>query len=113
MLKGKRDPVPAWRVVSVTAGSPGWTRQLDSQLVDRETELTVCREICRRAVAQGSGELVTIMGAAGVGKSRLSTEFLAGVADGATVLTGQCLPYGEGITFRPIVSADPGPLRHR
>jgi predicted ATPase len=89
----------------VTPGAPGWTRQLDSQLVGRETELTVCGEIYGRAVEQGSGELVTIMGAAGVGKSRLSAEFLAGVADGATVLTGQCLPYGEGITFRPIVSA--------
>jgi tetratricopeptide (TPR) repeat protein len=105
VLKGKRDPVPAWRVVGVTPGAPGWTRQLDSRLVGRETELAVCREIYLRAVERGSGELVTIMGSAGVGKSRLSVEFLAGVAGGATVLTGQCPPYGEGITFRPIVSA--------
>src|SRR5262245_32401444 len=105
VLKGKRDPVPAWRVVGVTPGAPGWTRQLDSRLVGRENELGLCRQTYERAVEQGSGQVVTIMGAAGVGKSRLSAEFLAGVADGATVLTGQCLPYGEGITFRPVVSA--------
>ena len=63
------------------------------------------RAVYERAIEQGSGELVTIMGTAGVGKSRLSAEFLAEVADGATVLTGQCAPCGEGIAFRPIVSA--------
>ncbi len=105
VLKGKREPVPAWRVIEVRAGALGWTRHLDSRLVGRETESTLCRAVFERAVEQRSGELVTIMGTAGVGKSRLSAEFLSAVADGATVLTGQCLPYGEGITFRPIVTA--------
>jgi len=104
-LKGKRDPVPAWRVIEVAAGAPGWTRRLDSQFVGRETESALCRAAFERAVDQRAGELVTVMGTAGVGKSRLTAEFLSRVGDGATVLTGQCLPYGEGITFTPIVAA--------
>ena len=54
VLKGKREPVPAWRVIEVTAGAVGWTRQLDSRLVDRETELTLCRSAYERAIEQGS-----------------------------------------------------------
>jgi len=46
--------------------------------------------------------LFTILGAAGVGKSRLVAEFLASVRDRARVLRGRCLPYGEGITYLPI-----------
>ena len=46
-------------------------------------------------------ELVTVVGSAGVGKSRLVTEFLANVE--ATVVRGRCLSYGEGITYWPVV----------
>jgi tetratricopeptide (TPR) repeat protein len=49
--------------------------------------------------------LFTLLGAAGVGKSRLVAEFLTGLGDRATVLRGRCLHYGEGITFWPLVEA--------
>src|SRR6185312_14734335 len=49
--------------------------------------------------------VVTVVGAAGVGKSRLSVEFLSRLPSPATVISGRCLPYGEGITFWPIVEA--------
>ena len=104
MLKGKREPGAclAARGDSRRAGLDAPAR-----LTARRTRNGVGggRDVYERAVDAGIGELVTIMGAAGVGKSRLSAEFLAGVRDRATIWTGQCLPYGEGITFRPIVSA--------
>ena len=47
--------------------------------------------------------LFTVLGAAGVGKSRLVAEFLDGLGERATVVRGRCLPYGEGITFWPLL----------
>ena len=49
------------------------------------------------------GQLVTVLGSAGVGKSRLVQEFLAR-RDGGRVVRGRCLPYGEGITYWPVES---------
>ena len=56
-------------------------------------------------MAESGCHLFTLLGAAGVGKSRLVAELLAGVGDGAMVLRGRCLPYGEGITFWPLIEA--------
>lgn len=52
-------------------------------------------------MADRACHLFTVLGSAGVGKSRLSQEFLSSV-EGAAVLRGRCLPYGEGITFWPV-----------
>ena len=103
-LKGKVAAVPAWRLVDVVAGAPGWSRRLDSPLVDREQELAQLEDAFGRVADSGRCELVTVMAAAGVGKSRLTSEFLSRVGSRATVLQGRCLPYGIGITFWPIVS---------
>ena len=45
---------------------------------------------------------MTVLGTAGVGKSRLVEEFTGSLGDRATVLRGRCLPYGEGITYWPL-----------
>jgi class 3 adenylate cyclase/tetratricopeptide (TPR) repeat protein len=103
-LRGKAEGVPAWRLVEVRAGAPGWNRRLDSPLVDRERELAQLEDAFRRVADAGTCELVTIMAPAGAGKSRLAGELLSTVGERATVLQGRCLPYGEGITFWPIVS---------
>jgi class 3 adenylate cyclase/tetratricopeptide (TPR) repeat protein len=104
-LKGKSAPVAAWRVIDVVAGAPGWARRLDSPLVGRTRELSTLHESFERTVAAGSLELVTVMGPAGIGKSRLTGDFLESVGDRATVISGRCLPYGEGTTFWPVVAA--------
>jgi class 3 adenylate cyclase/tetratricopeptide (TPR) repeat protein len=104
VLKGKAEPVQAWRVLEVVPGALGWTRRLDSRLVGREAESALLREIFQRSADQGAVELVTLMGAAGVGKSRLTGEFLSTLEGRATTLKGRCLPYGEGITFWPIIA---------
>ena len=98
-LKGKREPVPAWRLVAVSTAAA--ERRFDSPLVGRERELGALAEAWERACGGTGCELVTVVGAAGVGKSRLAAEFLA--AAEATVVRGRCLSYGEGITYWPVV----------
>ncbi len=100
--KGKAEPVPAWRLVAVHEGVEGVARRRDAPMVGREGELRLLTEAHNRAVRERACVLVTILGPAGVGKSRLVEEFL-GTVPGATALRGRCLPYGDGITFWPIV----------
>jgi class 3 adenylate cyclase/tetratricopeptide (TPR) repeat protein len=100
-VKGKSEPLAAFRLVEVAAGVAGFARRLDSPMVGRERELTRLRQAFEAAVADRSCQLFTILGTPGVGKSRLVEEFLGSLAE-ATVLRGRCLPYGEGITFFPV-----------
>jgi class 3 adenylate cyclase/tetratricopeptide (TPR) repeat protein len=99
--KGKSEPVRAWRLVSVLPGAEAVARRLDVPIVGRERELRLLREAFERAATERACVLLTILGAPGVGKSRLVEEFLGGID--AEVLRGRCLPYGEGITYWPVV----------
>ena len=72
------------------------------RLVRGEVELATLLEEFERAAATECARIATVVGAAGVGKSRLTAEFLDRLADRATTLVGPCLPYGEGITFWPL-----------
>ena len=101
-LKGKSEPVPAFRLVLVREDTAGHRRHLDSPMVGRDKELAMLDRALERAVSERTSHLFTLLGAAGVGKSRLVQEFLAGPASTATVLSGRCLSYGEGITFFPL-----------
>ena len=101
-LKGKAQPVKAYRLLSVVAGAAGHARRLDAPLVGRESELAHLQQAFDDVVIHRRCQVVTVLGQAGVGKSRLLAEFLASVADRATVLAGRCLPYGEGITYWPV-----------
>jgi class 3 adenylate cyclase/tetratricopeptide (TPR) repeat protein len=98
-LKGKSEPVPAWRLVSISTEAA--ERRPDSPLVGRRQELATLVGAWERVRRDRRCELVTVVGAAGVGKSRLVAEFLASI-DGA-VVRGRCLSYGEGITYWPVV----------
>ena len=100
-LKGKAEPVPAHRLLSVH-GEMGSARHLQAPMVGRETEMRRLRDAFGQALGDRSCQLFTILGSAGVGKSRLVAEFL-GSLDGALVVRGRCLPYGEGITYWPVV----------
>jgi predicted ATPase/class 3 adenylate cyclase len=100
--KGKAELVPAYRLVAVRLGTAGRARRLDAPLVGRERELARLEGAFRGAIADGSCQLFTLLGAAGVGKSRLVAEFIAAVGSEALILSGRCLSYGEGITYWPI-----------
>jgi class 3 adenylate cyclase/tetratricopeptide (TPR) repeat protein len=101
-LKGKEEPVPAFRLVTVLADVAGHERHLDSPMVGRGKELEMLERALEHAVTERTSHLFTLLGAAGVGKSRLVGEFLKGSVGTATVLRGRCLSYGEGITFFPL-----------
>ena len=66
-----------------------------TRFVGRERELATVRAAWARAQAEQSCAMLTLVGDAGVGKSRLAAELLASVE--ATAVRGRCLPYGEGI----------------
>jgi class 3 adenylate cyclase/tetratricopeptide (TPR) repeat protein len=98
MLKGKSEPAPAFRLVSVVDAPE---RSHLSRFVGRDRELAQIAEAWARAQERASCELVTIAGDAGVGKSRLVAEALTSLD--AHVVRGRCLPYGDGITYWPVV----------
>ena len=100
-LKGKADPVPSYRLRSVYSGEP-LPRRAGAPMVGRELELRLLAEAWERVVSERSCHLFTVLGAAGVGKSRLVAEFLGSLEE-ALVVRGRCLPYGEGITYWPVV----------
>ena len=100
-LKGKPEPVPAYRVLSVIAAATS-TGPAGRPLVGRAREIAALDADFRRSVAGPEGRLVTLFGEAGVGKSRLIEEFVNRLTAEATVLRGRCLSYGDGITFWPL-----------
>ena len=104
-LRGKAQRVAAHRLVSVDPAAPGFARHLDVPLIGREDELHWLREVWERARRESNCYLFTLLGTAGVGKSRLVAELLNSITDHAAILRGRCLHYGEGITFWPVVEA--------
>src|SRR5438445_7127174 len=102
-VKGKSGPVLAWNVLGVIEGAPAYARRLDAPLVGREGELRRLREIFAAVAAERSCKLVTLIGPAGIGKSRLAAELCNGLRHEARTVSGRCLPYGDGITFWPLV----------
>jgi len=99
-LKGFGDPLPVSLLLRVldSADRPATIR---APFVGREFELELLHTTFARTVRDRRAQLYTIYGEPGVGKSRLIREFAAGV-EGATILGGRSLPYGEGITYWPI-----------
>ncbi len=97
-LKGKSKPVPAYRLLRVLEAPE---RQHTTAFVGRVEEVAGIWSAWERAVREQRCELYTVVGEAGVGKSRLVAEALSSVD--ATVVRGRCLPYGEGITYWPVV----------
>ena len=99
-LKGKAEPVPAWKVGAVIAKRRGERPALgmEAPLIGRDEELTVLKQTLQRVESEGRPALVTIIGPAGVGKSRLVSE-LATYTEGLPAFyywrTGRCLAYGN------------------
>jgi len=97
--KGKAEPLTAYRVRSLTGDA---RRRNSAGMVGRARELTLLAHAFERARHEHACHLFTILGNAGIGKSRLVSEFLDGLSSARTV-TGRCLSYGDGITYRPVV----------
>lgn len=99
--KGKPEPIAAYRLTKLDPEASGVARRLDTPLVGRERELALLHQAFERVVSERSCHLFTLLGPAGVGKTRLTAEFLESVD--ATVARGRCLDYGDGITLWPVI----------
>ncbi len=99
-LKGLDRQIWAWRATG-TNGSGSRPHAQQAPLVGRDSELELLVNTYERALRDKRAHLFTIYGEPGVGKSRLAHEFSEGL-EGATVLAGRSLPYGEGVTYWPL-----------
>ena len=120
-MKGKAQPIATVELVGEEPGAhPGQQQRgvpgLRAPMVGRDHELDLLRSLYSRLAASGRAQLVTVYGDPGIGKSRLTNEFLAWAEEEAAppaVMKGRCLPYGEGVTYWPlaeILKADTGVL---
>lgn len=111
-LKGKSHPLAVSRLVEVLVPAGFPPRHLDTPMVGRAPQLHLLEDAFASVVRERTCVLFTLLGVAGVGKSRLTAEFTGKLE--ATVVHGRCLSYGEGITYWPVVEvvkqllADPG-----
>jgi predicted ATPase len=99
-LKGKSEPVPAFRVLTLLDDVPAFTRPIAAPFVGRTEELERLEQALEAAVQARAPQLATIVGPPGIGKSRLARELIERAQ--ARVLVGRCLSYGEGITYWPL-----------
>ena len=104
ILKGKASPVPAFRAVRVVAqrGGVGRSEGLEPPFVGRTSELQLIKDFYHATARERGPRLVSVIGQAGIGKSRLAWEFLKYI-DGVTELAywhqGRSPAYGDGISF--------------
>ena len=99
----KAEPVgDAWRLDEVLENAPAYARRLDAPLVGREEELERLLGAYANASADRHCRVVTVVGEAGIGKTRLARELIASVREEARALVGRCISYGEGATYLPI-----------
>jgi class 3 adenylate cyclase/predicted ATPase len=101
-LKGKEEPVPAWEATGVMSQPRRIPVRAETPLIGREEEATLLSSLVERVEREGRPHLVTVIGQAGVGKSRLLRELTTSVAeadDPPTIRRGQCPPYGAGIAY--------------
>ena len=100
--KGKSEPLIAYRLVSLDSQAPAFSRRADVPMIGRDRQLKLLRDAFDTVASERCCHLFTVLGPAGVGKSRLVAEFLRAL-DGAAIVGGHCLSYGDGITYWPVV----------
>jgi class 3 adenylate cyclase/predicted ATPase len=101
-LKGKEEPVPAWEATGVATQPRQGAARAQTPLIGREEEATLLASLVERVEREGSPHLVTVIGQAGVGKSRLLRELMTSLTDSEnppSIRRGQCPPYGAGIAY--------------
>ncbi|HWO11437.1 MAG TPA: adenylate/guanylate cyclase domain-containing protein, partial [Polyangiaceae bacterium] len=104
LLKGKQAPVPSWRAVRVVSERGGRNRAetLEAPFVGRQEELRLIKELFHSTGREQRLRVVSVIGPAGIGKSRLVREFsiyIDGLQETVYWHSGRSPAYGEGITF--------------
>ncbi|HYM84676.1 MAG TPA: adenylate/guanylate cyclase domain-containing protein [Candidatus Dormibacteraeota bacterium] len=103
-LKGKSSPIPSWRAMRVVAERGGRNRSetLEAPFVGRADELRLLKDLFHSMGREGRARLVSVLGPAGIGKTRLAWEFtkyLDGLVENVWWHHGRSPAYGEGIAF--------------
>jgi class 3 adenylate cyclase/tetratricopeptide (TPR) repeat protein len=103
-LKGKDEPVPAWRAVRILAqrGGAGRSDVLEPPFIGRTEELRLIKDLLHATERERKARLISVVGIGGIGKSRLAWEFLKyidGLTEDVFWHHGRCPAYGDGITF--------------
>jgi class 3 adenylate cyclase/tetratricopeptide (TPR) repeat protein len=101
-LKGKSSDLKVWRLQSARKGHADRAPSSTSSMVGRQAELASLHQAYTRVRAERICLLMKVFGAAGVGKSRLVSEFFARLEGETTIIRGRCLSYGDAITFFPL-----------
>lgn len=101
-VKGRQAAIGAFRLVAVDRSAAGHERRLDAPMVGRQRQRRSLDDAFAEVRDQRICHLFSIIGTAGVGKSRLVSEFANALGDQARVVHGRCLSYGEGITYWPV-----------
>jgi len=107
-LRGKVETVPLWRASRVVAGRRGALKSagLEAPFIGRGRELKVLKELFHASAEEHRAHLVSVLGVAGTGKSRMSWEFfkyIDGLAGNVYWHRGRCLAYGEGVAYWALV----------
>jgi class 3 adenylate cyclase/tetratricopeptide (TPR) repeat protein len=102
-VKGAAEPQDVWRLLEVLPDRPGRARRPIAPMVGRGREQELLLRLFERTAAEETCHLVTVLGSAGVGKSRLVDEFVAVLGDEAGVVRGHCPAFGDSVTLWPMV----------
>ncbi|MGH2812781.1 MAG: ATP-binding protein, partial [Actinomycetota bacterium] len=104
-LDGAPGGTRAWRILEIVARAPAIPRALHAPMFGRQGELTRLRSAFRRVVRSSTLWRLTVLGEAGIGKSRLAREFVSSVGADANAITQRCPAPGEGVAFLPVRDA--------
>jgi class 3 adenylate cyclase/tetratricopeptide (TPR) repeat protein len=100
--KGKSEPIPVWEALNPRARFGAETGPSEAPLVGRAREVDLLRDALARTREERSPQLLTLVGAPGLGKTRLVAE-LYRIVEAEPEITwwrrGRSLPYGEGVAF--------------
>jgi class 3 adenylate cyclase/tetratricopeptide (TPR) repeat protein len=102
-IKGVAEPQSVWRLREVLVDRPGRARRPIAPMVGRGREQELLLRLFERAADERTCHLVSVLGSAGVGKSRLVDEFVSGLGNQASVLRGHCPAFGDSVTMWPMV----------
>lgn len=107
IVRGREAAVDVWAATEALV-PPGYRPRRKTPLVGRDTELTVLRNLVGLSIEHHRGQMVLLLGEAGVGKTRLANEIaplVLGIDPTTSVLNGRCVPYGEANPWWPIAEA--------
>jgi class 3 adenylate cyclase/tetratricopeptide (TPR) repeat protein/ribosomal protein L40E len=105
-LKGKEEAVPAWEATGTIADPRHGAARPATPLIGRDQEAELLASLVERVQREERPHLVTVIGQAGVGKSRLLRELITTLEAGGDppiIRRGQCPPYGAGIAYWALV----------